>query len=67
MAYVAVSATIQLNDKDFARLAAAEGFVLLTTKETKLPAENFSIKVWSRARTVLPEKFVRLGITVTEK
>jgi hypothetical protein len=31
----------------------------LTTKETKLPAENFSIKVNGLALTVYSEKFVR--------
>jgi hypothetical protein len=35
------------------------GFFLLTTKETKLPAENFSIKVSGLALTVCSEKFVR--------
>jgi len=35
------------------------GFFLLTTKETKLPAENFSFKGSALAWTVGSEKFVR--------
>jgi len=35
------------------------GFFLLTTKETKLPAENFCFKVGGLALTVHPQKFVR--------
>ncbi len=35
------------------------GFFLLTTKETKLPAENFCFEVSTLAHIVHPQKFVR--------
>ncbi len=42
------------------------GFFLLTTKETKLPAENFCFEVSALAHTVHPQKFVRPDLSRTE-
>ena len=48
--------------KGFYRVLAGRAFFLLTAKETKLPARNFSIQVSERAWTMPSRKIDHAGL-----